>query len=57
MVDLDRITVDREICLGRPMIRGMRLRDALPGSVEDLRVGCVVTLEDDCVRVRRLPIT
>ena len=34
-----------------------RLREALPDCVEALRAGCAVTIEDDCVRIRKLPIT
>lgn len=34
-----------------------RLRRALPPCAEDLQAGCAVTVGDDSVRVRRLPIS
>jgi predicted nuclease of predicted toxin-antitoxin system len=33
-----------------------RLREVLPGCVADLQAGCAMTIADESVRVRRLPI-
>lgn len=66
--ELDRITVNPQVCLGQPTIRGMRitvgfvlkllasqrLLTILPAVEPELAEGAAITVDDDTVRVRKL---